>query len=201
MERIYLILDTNGVALAQAVLESPRITEIVQLRLTKETELDFVQLGEIQCIGLDNSTASLRGTVTMQRGERLVVRPTATLGEEARENLRIQTDFESVMDPIPGYWKGQMAIRGHDLSCGGVAFHTQQPLKAGESVQIVLPVTDSPMLLNTRILRELNTNDPWPLYAARFINLCLDEEFAIRKAVFSIQVENPRPKEKEGAKA
>lgn len=201
MERIYLILDKNGVALAQAVLESPRITEIVQLRLTKETELDFVQLGEIQCIGLDNSTASLRGTVTMQRGERLVVRPTATLGEEARENLRIQTDFESVMYPISGYWKGQVAIRGHDLSCGGVAFHTQQPLKAGESVQIVLPVTDSPMLLNTRILRELNTNDPWPLYAARFINLCLDEEFAIRKAVFSIQVENPRPKEKEGAKA
>ena len=199
MERIYLILDKDGVALAQAVLESPRITEIVQLRLTKETELDFVQLGEIQCIGLDNSTASLRGTVTMQRGERLVVRPTATLGEEARENLRIQTDFESVMYPITGYWKGQMAIRGHDLSCGGVAFHTQQPLKAGETVQIVLPVTDSPLLLNTRILRELNTNDPWPLYAARFINLCLDEEFAIRKAVFSIQVENPRPKE--GAKA
>ena len=201
MERIYLILDKDGVALAQAVLESPRITEIVQLRLTKEMELDFVQLGEIQCIGLDNSTASLRGTVTMQRGERLVVRPTATLGEEARENLRIQTDFESVMYPITGYWKGQMAIRGHDLSCGGVAFHTQQPLKAGETVEIVLPVTDSPMLLNTRILRELNTNDPWPLYAARFINLCLDEEFAIRKAVFSIQVENPRPKDKEGAKA
>ena len=200
MERIYLILDKDGVALAQAVLESPRITEIVQLRLTKEMELDFVQLGEIQCIGLDNSTASLRGTVTMQRGERLVVRPTATLGEEARENLRIQTDFESVMYPITGCWKGQKAIRGHDLSCGGVAFHTQQPLKAGETVQIVLPVTDSPLLLNTRILRELNTNDPWPLYAARFINLCLDEEFAIRKAVFSIQVENPRPKEKEGAK-
>ena len=199
MERIYLILDKDGVALAQAVLESPRITEIVQLRLTKETELDFVQLGEIQCIGLDNSTASLRGTVTMQRGERLVVRPTATLGEEARENLRIQTDFESVMYPITGYWKGQMAIRGHDLSCGGVAFHTQQPLKAGETVQIVLPVTESPLLLNTRMLRALNTNDPWPLYAARFINLCLDEEFAIRKAVFSIQVENPRPKE--GAKA
>ena len=199
MERIYLLLNKEGVALAQAVLESPRITEVMQLRLTKETELDFVQLGEIQCIGLDNSTQSLRGTVTMQRGERLVVKPTATLGEEARENLRIQTDFESVMYPITGYWKGQKAIRGHDLSCGGVAFHTQQALKAGETVQIVLPVTDSPLLLNTRILRELNTDDPWPLYAARFINLCLDEEFAIRKAVFSIQVENPKPKESKEA--
>ena len=195
MERIYLLLDKDGVALAQAILESPRITEVVQLRLTdEETELDFLQMGEIQCIGLDNSSASLRGTVTMQRGERLVIRPTAALGEEARENLRIQTDFASVMYPVTGYWKGQKPIKGHDLSCGGVAFHTQQALKAGEMVQIVLPVTDSPLLLQTKVLRQLNTEDPWPLYAARFVNLCLDEEFAIRKAVFSIQVERPKKK-------
>ena len=60
MERLYLILDGTGQALAQAVLESPRITEVVQLRLTEETELDFLQVGEIQCIGLDNGSASMR---------------------------------------------------------------------------------------------------------------------------------------------
>ena len=150
MERLYLILDKGGVALAQAVLESPRITEIVQLRLTEETDLDFLQIGEIQCIGLDNCATSLRGTVTMQRGERLVVKPIATLGEDARENLRIQTDFESVMYPITGYWKGQRPVKGHDLSCGGVAFHTLQALRPGEVVQVVLPVTDSPLLLRDR---------------------------------------------------
>ena len=194
MERLYLILDSQGAALAQAVLESPRITEVVQLRLTEETELDFLQIGEIQCIGLDNGSASMRGTVTMQRGERLVIRPGAMLGEEARENLRIVTDFKSVMYPITGYWKGQRSIRGHDLSCGGVAFHTEQALKVGEVVQIVLPVTDSPLLLRTRILRRLNTDDPVPLYAARFTDLCLDEEVTIRKAVFSIQVARPKHK-------
>ena len=188
MERLYLILDKDGGALAQAVLESPRITEVVQLRLTEETELDFREIGEIQCIGLDNSSPSMRGTVTMQRGERLVIRPGAMLGEEARENLRILTDFKSVMYPVTGYWKGQRAIQGHDLSCGGVAFHTEQSLKVGEVVQIVLPVTDSPLLLRTRVLRQLNTDEPLPLYAARFTNLCLDEEFLIRKAVFSIQI-------------
>ena len=156
MERLYLILDGTGQALAQAVLESPRITEVVQLRLTEETELDFLQVGEIQCIGLDNGSASMRGVVTMQRGDRLVIRPGAMLGAEARENLRIQTDFESVMYPITGYWKGQRHIKGHDLSCGGVAFHTAQAVKVGEVVQIVLPVTDSPLLLRTRILRKLN---------------------------------------------
>ena len=194
MEQLYLILDKTGHALAQAVLESPRITEVVQLRLTEETEVDFLQVGEIQCIGLDNGSASMRGEVTMQRGERLVIRPGAMLGAEARENLRIQTDFESVMYPITGYWKGQRHIKGHDLSCGGVAFHTAQAVKVGEVVQIVLPVTDSPLLLRTRILRKLNTDEPDPLYAARFVDLCLDEEVAIRKAVFSIQVSRPKAK-------
>ena len=194
MERLYLILDKTGHALAQAVLESPRITEVVQLRLTEETEVDFLQVGEIQCIGLDNGSASMRGEVTMQRGERLVIRPGAMLGAEARENLRIQTDFESVMYPVTGYWKGQRAIKGHDLSGGGVAFHTAQPVKVGEVVQIVLPVTDSPLLLRTRVLRKLDTDEPEPLYAARFIDLCLDEEVTIRKAVFSIQVSRPKAK-------
>ena len=194
MEQLYLILDKTGHALAQAVLESPRITEVVQLRLTEETEVDFLQVGEIQCIGLDNGSASMRGEVTMQRGERLVIRPGAMLGAEARENLRIQTDFESVMYPVTGYWKGQRAIKGHDLSCGSVAFHTAQPVKVGEVVQIVLPVTDSPLLLRTRVLRKLDTDEPEPLYAARFIDLCLDEEVTIRKAVFSIQVSRPKAK-------
>lgn len=193
MEKLYLILNSHGEALAQAVLESPRVTEVVQLRLTEETELDFLQLGEIQCIGLDNNSPSMRGEVTMQRGERLVIKPRAMLGPEARENLRILTDFESVMYPITGYWKGQRPVRGKDLSCGGVAFYTPQALKTGEVVQLVLPVTDSPLLLRTRVLRELpNETTPEQLYAARFIDLCLDEEFAIRKAVFSIQVSHPK---------
>ena len=194
MERLYLILDKTGHALAQAVLESPRITEVVQLRLTEETEVDFLQVGEIQCIGLDNGSASMRGEVTMQRGERLVIRPGAMLGAEARENLRIQTDFESVMYPVSGFWKGQRPIQGHDLSCGGLAFHSEKSLKVQEVVQVVLPVTDSPLLLRAKILRDLPTEDPVPLYASRFVDLCLDEEMAIRKAVFSIQVSRPKAK-------
>ena len=195
MERIYLILNKEGQALAQAVLESPRITEIMQLRLTDdETDINFLEVGEVQCIGLDNSSVSMRGVVTMQRGERLVIKPSATLGAEARENLRIQTSFESVMYPLTGYWKGQRKIKGHDLSCGGIAFHTTEPIKNGEVVELVLPVTDSPLILRTRVLRELPTNDPMPLYAGRFVDLCQDEEFLIRKAVFSIQVSRPRAK-------
>lgn len=188
MEKLYLILDSGGTTLAQATLESPPRSEVMQLRLTEESELDFRQLGEIQCIGLDNGAVSMRGVVTIQRGDRLAVRPVATLGEEARENLRVPTDFESVMYPVTGYWNGQRSIRGHDLSCGGLAFYSEVPLKVGEIVQVVLPVTDEPLLLRARILRELDSGSPMPLYAARFTDVILDEELLIRKAVFNIQV-------------
>ena len=195
MERLYLILDGQGNPVAQAMLESPPGAEVAQLRLLREDDdTDYVAMGEVQLIGLDDNAPAKRGIVTMQRGERLVVRPTASLGAAARENLRIQTDFESVMYPVTGYWKGQRPIQGHDLSCGGLAFHSEKSLKVQEVVQVVLPVTDSPLLLRAKILRDLPTEDPVPLYASRFVDLCLDEEMAIRKAVFSIQVSRPKAK-------
>ena len=194
MERIYLILDKDGNPVAQAVLESPPGSEVVQMRLTRESDVDFVKLGDVQLIGLENNCVNKRGTVTMQRGERLVIKPGAVLGAEARENLRIKTDFQSFMYPVTGRWKGQRPIKGKDLSCGGVAFHTLQALRPGEVVQVVLPVTDSPLLLRAKVLRELDAEAPDRLYAARFVDLCLDEEMAIRKAVFEIQVSKPRAK-------
>lgn len=192
MERIYLILDKNSNPIVQAALESPPGSEVVQMRLLQESDVDFVQLGEVLLIGLDNNCVNKRGTVTMQRGERLVIRPGAVLGAEARENLRIKTDFQSVMYPVSGRWKGQRPIWGHDLSCGGLAFYTERELKVGEVVQVVLPVTDEPLLLRLRVLRELPNESERRLYASRFIDICLDEEVAIRKAVFNIQVSAPR---------
>jgi len=192
-EKLYLILDGQGCPLAQASLESPPNAAVAQLRLLEELEVDLTQMGELQFIALEDSLVSKRGTVTIQRGDRLAVRTGAVLSAAARENLRIKTDFESVMYPVTGRWKGQREIRGHDLSCGGVAFHTARELKSREVVQIVLPVTDEPLLLKTRILRALPTDDPLPLYASEFIDLILDEEIMIRKAVFSIQVSHPRP--------
>ena len=44
------------------------------------------------------------------------------------------------------------------------------------------------LVVRMRILRMLPTEDSVPLYAARFVDLCMDEEVFIRKAVFSIQV-------------
>lgn len=190
MRQLYLILDRDGSPIEQGYLESPPGMEILQFELTRDEEdlPDLMSHKIVQLIGLDNKSPSMMGEIVRQRGNRLAVKATGQLGPEARENLRIMTDFESVMYPVTGYWKGQQPIRGHDLSCGGLAFHATQPLKDREIVEAVLPVTDEPLVVKMRILRQLPSNDPVPLYAARFVDLCLDEEMFIRKAVFSIQV-------------
>ena len=57
-----------------------------------------------------------------------------------------------------------------------------------EIVELVLPVTDSPLVIKTQILRTLKEEGNVPLYAAKFIDLIQDEEALIRKAEFSIQI-------------
>ena len=186
MEHIYLILDSQGTPLCQAVLEPPYSGETIQLRLLEEEDLTGCH--DIQLIGLDDAAPARRGLITRQRGDRLVVQPTENLGAQARENLRVSTNFQSVIYPVTGVWRGQRAVLGHDLSCGGVAFHTMERLEPGEVAELVLPVTDEPLLLHLRVLRSLPTQSHVPLYAARFVDLILDQELLIRKAVFSIQV-------------
>lgn len=190
MERLYLVLDGQGRALCQGILESSPHADLLQVRLLGDEWEETALTGEVQLIGLDDSLPARRGEVTRQRGCQVVVRPTAELGAEARENLRVRTSFKSVIYPVTGQWRGQRAIRCHDLSCGGIAFHTMQKLSPGEVAELVLPVTDEPLLLHLRVLRTLETQEPVPLYAARFVDLILDQEIMIRKAVFSIQVKN-----------
>ena len=144
---------------------------------------------EIQLIGMDDSTPNRVGVIVRQRDDKMVIQPTAALGPNARENLRIFTDFESVMYPVSGRWRGQRPFKAKDLSCGGLAFYTQTPLDVREIVEIVLPVTDAPLVVKTQVLRELeDETSAQPLYASKFVDLIQDEEALIRKAVFSIQI-------------
>ena len=187
-ERLYLILDSKGTPLANAVLESPPNSEVLQIRILGGKEEAVAAHREIQLIGLDDRLPARRGMVKRRRGCHIVVQPTAELGAEARENLRVRTNFKSIILPVTGQWRGARAVQGYDLSCGGVAFHTMQPLAPGEVAELVLPVTDEPLLLHFRVLRTLPSDGPVPLYAARFVDLILDQDIAIRKAVFAIQV-------------
>ena len=59
---------------------------------------------------------------------------------------------------------------------------------------MVLPMTDNPLIVKTQILRPLpqREGETKPKYAAKFVDLVEDEDFAIRKSVFSIQIDNQR---------
>lgn len=188
-ERLYLILDSKGTPLANAVLESPLNAEVLQLRVLKGKVEAVAEHRELQLIGIDEGSPDRVGVIIRQRGDQLVIQPTAALGPAARENLRIVTDFESVMYPVTGYWTGQRAFKAKDLSCGGIAFWSTIFLEDREIVEMVLPVTDSPLLIKTQVLRVLpDESSRLPLYAAKFVDLIHDEEALIRKAVFSIQI-------------
>jgi len=188
MKHIYLILDHNGIPIAQAQLESPPQAELLQLRVLQGLPEAVAVEQDVQLVGMDDSLPAHRGLVLRQRGDRLMIQSTADLGAEARENLRIPTDFESLIYPVSGRWRGCRKIVGKDLSCGGVAFYTHMKLKEQEIVEMVLPVTDEPLILKVRMLRYLPSDREMALWAARFVDLIMDEESLIRKAVFSIQI-------------
>ena len=161
---------------------------MLQIRVLNDKVDDVAAHREIQLIGIDDSTPNRIGVIVRQREDQLVIQPTAALDSNARENLRILTDFSSVMYPVSGSWKGQKAVRAKDLSCGGVAFYTTAPLVHREIVELVLPVTDHPLVVKTQVIREVKEEGSPPLYAAKFVDLIQDEEALIRKAVFSIQI-------------
>ena len=173
------------------MLESPPKAEILQIRVLNDKVEAVAAHREIQLIGMDDFTPNRVGVIIRQKDDKMVIQPTAALGPNARENLRILTTFSSVMYPVSGRWKGQKNVKGKDLSCGGVAFWADRPLEEREIVELVLSVTDSPLLVKTQVIRRLQDDtSEQPLYASKFVDLIQDEEALIRKAVFSIQIDS-----------
>lgn len=193
MERLYVLLNEEGQPAAKAALESPLDAEVFQFRLVGTHEDVLADLEQVKMVGSEEGSPDFAGVIERRRGERFTVRPTAPLDQSARKNLRMETHFNSLIYPVSGSWKGQRMVRGADLSCGGVAFYCVQPLEVDEIVELVLPVTDEPLILKVQIMRVMKKPDnPIPLYAARFVEMIHDEEALVRKAVFGIQIASAR---------
>ena len=195
MGQRYLILDTEHNPVAQADLISKRGEEPLHLEVLADRVDRVEALGNICLIGMGDDDPAMMGDVIRSRGDRIVVQPTQRLGPEARQNLRVPIVFTSVMYPVKGgNWRGQKHFTGLDLSGGGIAFCTDVSLESGDVVEMVLPMTDNPLIVKTQILRPLpqREGETKPKYAAKFVDLVEDEDFAIRKSVFSIQIDNQR---------
>ncbi|WP_294551541.1 PilZ domain-containing protein [uncultured Pseudoflavonifractor sp.] len=185
----YLILDSRGNAVAHGTTEyTPRGTEwrmnIDDGDVDEVTKHTFFSL-----VGDSDAVPALEGKLVRREGNVLVLEPVRPLEQSVRKNLRIPVRFVSYIYPRSGSWRGRVPIVSYDLSCGGIAFFCPRPLENGEVVQIVIPVTTQPLLVDMRILRRRTSKEGESLYAAEFISLLREEESMIREAVFSLQLQ------------
>ena len=114
----------------------------------------------------------------------------ASLDPDLRRNLRVPIKFNTFIYPITGRWQGRREIQSIDLSCGGVAFYGDEGLEIEERLELVIPVTEEPVILRCQILRKQELRNDKLLYATKFVDMCEDEEVTVREAVFSIQLES-----------
>ncbi len=54
---------------------------------------------------------------------------------------------------------------------------------------MVIPITEEPVVLRCVVLRQRMSGRSIPLYAAKFMDLCPDEDRMVREAVFNVQLQ------------
>lgn len=187
--KLYALLDSRNAVLTQGRLENPPDAPDWQVRVPEDKISAVMEHEEIQLVPIDGDGDALLGRVRRNRNDLIVLQKLQSLGSEMRQNLRMPTHFQSFIYPVSGGWKGRRQAEANDLSCGGVAFFCAQQLEDGEVVELVVPITSEPLILKCQVLRRRPSDrKDEVLYAAKFVEMCDDEEMIVREAVFSVQV-------------
>lgn len=196
---IYLLLDEAGIPVAQARPQGPSGTEgtLWQMVVMNDKIDDVVEHKQFKLLSIRDSSPSYEGTLVRYRNDmiQLEVRKTAAAGNDMRKNLRVPVQVKSFTYPVSGSWLGRREVTTHDLSCGGIAFFCNRTFQLGEKFEVVIPVTSEPLVVTGEILRQRDSESQnGILFAAKFIDLCNDEETLLREAVFNLQLSRrPRP--------
>lgn len=189
-ERLYLLLDSVNNPLARGKMEGPAGDTIFQM-LVLDNDVEKVARHEvIVLMSMSGNEPPLQCRIVRQRGDRVALEKIASLDPDLRRNLRVPIKFDTFIYPITGQWRGRRAVQSIDLSCGGVAFYGDEGLEVEEKLEMVIPVTEEPVILRCQILRKQALRNDKLLYAVKFVDMCEDEEVTVREAVFSIQLEN-----------
>lgn len=193
-ENQYLVLDSGNEPLARAMLESSQDAPTWQF-LVLDNKADAVMSHEqLRFLPMADGKQALLGKVLRSRGERIMVEKLQRLDSDLRQNLRMHTSFETLIYPISGSWKGRRWVESNDLSCGGIAFFSRYPLEAREQFELVVPITAQPVVLRCEIIRKRPcSREGEEMYAAKFVDMCHDEEMLVREAVFNVQLSS-RPR-------
>lgn len=185
----YLILDSRGKPVGRCMSKDSLSERVWRLELEDEDLEKVMTHTNISLVGTGENWAAAEGRIVRQKENMIWVEAVRELNEALRENLRVPVRFQSFLYPVSGGWRGRRTVLSYDLSCGGVAFYCMQPLIIGELAQIVVPVTTEPLVLPMKILRQIPSEEPIPLYAAKFMNLTREEESMVREAVFNLQLQ------------
>lgn len=190
--RNYLLLDSWNKPLAKGILNSPEEAAQLQVQILDDQAEALTGHEVVQLVGMNGDDRSFRCRLLRVRGDQALLETLEVLDPELRLNLRIPVCFESFLYPERKRLCDRLPIRSLDLSCGGIAFYCEQGIPLEEPVEIVIPITEQPLIVHSRILRINELKNGRALYAAKFVDLCHDEEKMIRRAVFSIQIRDER---------
>ncbi len=188
----YIILDSQNIPLARALLLSPVDAEVWELELLDEGLEAIMEHEVLQLVGIDERAPAKSGRLLRGKGDRIALEPLDTLSDDVRGNLRVHARCNTYIYPINTSWSGRVPVVMHDLSSGGVAFYSVRELARGDQVEIVMPITNYPIILKAQVIRPRPSNSKIQLYAAKFIDTSADEERMIREAVFNIQIKNQK---------
>lgn len=186
----YLILDSHGNAVAHGVSDYRPQGGEWRMAIDDGDVEEIAKHTVICLVGDSDAVPAMEAKIVRREGNMVVLTPLRPLNQSVRKNLRILTSFSSFIYPRTGQWKGREPIISRDLSCGGLAFLCRRELQVGERVQVVIPITSQPLLLDMGILRCSKGQEGGYLYAAQFLDMLREEESMVREAVFSLQLRN-----------
>lgn len=186
----YLILTEKEELLAKGLLDGLGADDTMRLKIIDGNSQVVAQQEIIYLIGDEYNEKPLQCSILRRDDERILLKKLQDMDPSLRKNLRIPVTFESFVYPISGKWKGRKPIRSIDLSCGGIAFYASDDLGLQEKMEVVIPKTTYPLILRMQVIRKEACSQNSAYYAAKFINLQLQEEHMVREAVFSIQLQN-----------
>lgn len=185
-DNIYLLLNEFDVPVARGrLLNSPDAPQL-QVKLVEGQIETIEEMTTLKLVGITMDQPTLQGRILRCGSDSFILGEIAT-GASIRETLRVPVNFETLIYPVSVKWTGRRKVQFVDLSGGGIAFFCDEKMDRGELIEVVIPITPEPLVLRAQILR-VKEKENRTIYAAKFVDMCYDEEKLICEAVFAVQL-------------
>lgn len=192
--RKYLILDMNHRPLTQGELVGRVTAPVWTIFIRSDKGMERVLRHEYVNLLCSLDGVTVKAKIVGREGDEILVRKEeeveASENGSLRANLRMPVRFQSYLYSISGPWKGRVPILSNDLSSGGIAFYCPRRLKVGEFAEIVIPITERPLVLKLKVVWESAISDRIFMYGAAFLDLVHGQEMMLREAVFGLQLDD-----------